>query len=115
MQRPITPQSRGATAEEKRFHAWLKQRPCAVTGREGVDVHHCVGATFRHNRILIGHVFCLPLAPEIHREFHQDKRIWIDNYGLQCDIWHDEYHEYCYQIGHPVFVEEFTAIMDLKR
>ena len=61
MQRKPTKNARGPNADEKRFQAWLKDHCCAWCYAEGPSiVDHCRGATFKHNKVLIGHFFCLP-------------------------------------------------------
>lgn len=50
-----------ANADEKRFHAWLKEHECCVCERPGPSiVDHCKGSTFSHNKVQIGHWFCIP-------------------------------------------------------
>ena len=50
-----------ANADEKRFHAWLKEHECVWCENPGPSiVDHCKGSTFSHNKVHIGHWFCLP-------------------------------------------------------
>ena len=61
MQRKPTSTTRGPNADEKRFQGWCKEQDCAWCGNPGPSiVDHCRGATFKHNKTLIGHWFCLP-------------------------------------------------------
>ena len=61
MQRKPTKNTRGPNAEEKRFHGWVKQQPCCWCGSEsGTIVDHVKGATFKHNKALIGHWLVVP-------------------------------------------------------
>ena len=61
MQRKPTKNTRGPNAAEKRFQGWVKQQSCCWCGSEsGSIVDHVKGATFRHNKTLIGHWFVLP-------------------------------------------------------
>lgn len=61
MQRRATKNTRGPDAEEKRFQGWVKEQPCCWCGSEsGSIVDHVKGATFKHNKELIGHWFVLP-------------------------------------------------------
>lgn len=83
MQRKSSKNTRGPNKAEKDFQAWLKEQPCSVTGDHGVQVHHCKGATFKHNKVLIGHWFCLPLSEQAHKEYHAGSKLWIDKYGQQ--------------------------------
>lgn len=49
-----------ANAEEKRFHAWLKEQSCCWCGSEsGSIVDHARGSTFSVNKVHVGHMFCL--------------------------------------------------------
>ncbi len=89
MQRKTSKTTRGPNKAEKDFQAWLKQQPCCVTGQIGVQVHHCKGATYKHNKVLIGHWFCLPLSPEVHAEYHAGTKAWKAKYGTQSSFWLD--------------------------
>lgn len=61
MQRKPTKNTRGPNAAEKAFQGWVKIQPCVWCGSEsGSIVDHCRGATFKHNKVLIGHWFVLP-------------------------------------------------------
>jgi len=63
MQRKPTRQSRGPNAAEKLFMAYTKESDCIVCQVSGPSiVDHVVGATFKHNKVLIGHWFLLPLC-----------------------------------------------------
>ncbi|MEE8289589.1 MAG: hypothetical protein V3R25_09270 [Nitrosomonadaceae bacterium] len=83
MQRPHSKNNPGPTKAERDFQGWVKQQNCCVTGAWGVHVHHCKGSTFKHNKVLIGHWFCLPLCPEAHQEYHDGSKPWTVKYGLQ--------------------------------
>ena len=87
MQRKATKNTRGPSAEEKRFQGWLKEQPCAITGEIGVHVHHCVGSSYKHNKELIGHWFCIPLSPRAHSEYHAGTKAWREKYGPQSLYW----------------------------
>ena len=78
---------RGPNAAEKAFQGWLKEQPCCITGAFGVQVHHCVGATGSHNKVLIGHYFCLPMSVEIHNEYHAGTKAWREKYCGQSSLW----------------------------
>ena len=89
MQRKPTKNTRGPNAEEKRFQAWLKEQPCCVTGKSGPSiVHHCEGSTFKHNKVLIGHWFCIPLSQEADDVItHGSRRKFREMYGSQSNLW----------------------------
>ena len=59
MQRKPTKNTRGPNQLEKSFQGWLSQQPCTWCGNDcPVIVDHAKGATFKHNKVLIGHMFC---------------------------------------------------------
>lgn len=63
MQRPRSKNTRHANAEEKRFMGHTKESDCIVCGASAPSiVHHCKGSTFKHNKVLIGHWFVIPLC-----------------------------------------------------
>jgi len=53
----------------RRWMAWVASRGC-LNCRAPANVHHCVGATARHNRIAIGDWWLLPLCRECHQGDH---------------------------------------------
>lgn len=91
MQRPSNKQSRGANKAELRFLAWCKDQPSIVSGKFGVEVHHCVGSSAKTyvgaERVHIGHWFCIPLTPEEHHMYHNRKKEFEALYGYQSDLW----------------------------
>lgn len=117
MMRKSTKGTRGPNKSEKDFQAWLKRQTCCVTGEYGVQVHHCKGATFKHNKTLIGHWFCIPLSEEVHTEYHSGSKSWRDKYGYQSELWADCYASYLNFIGEPFGdnTDYFDAIMDYGR
>ena len=61
VQRKATKTTRGPNADEKKYQGWCKEQDCAWCGNPGPSiVDHCRGATFKHNKTLIGHQFCIP-------------------------------------------------------
>lgn len=110
MQRKASKNTRGPNQAEKDFQGWLKQQPCCITGANGVQVHHCVGSTGRHNKVLIGHWFCLPLSPSMHEKYHSGTKAWRINYGLQCDHWLTLAVQYERETGKEVPQEVCVAI-----
>ena len=104
MQRKPTKNTRGPNADEKRFQGWLKEQPCVWCGNDGPSiVDHCRGATFRHNKVLIGHWFCVSQCVEcdtqktIHgKRLGNESTAWISsnqvyqmegNAGAPEDVW----------------------------
>ena len=65
MQRKPTSNTRGRNAVEKRFQDYTKYSDCIQCNREGPSiVDHVAGSTYRHNKVLIGHWFVIPLCVE---------------------------------------------------
>ena len=115
MQRP-TKQTRGPNKIEKDFQGWLKYRPCCVSGREGVSVHHMYGSAFKHNKILIGHLACIPL----HYDFHQGeygihtigRNAWVEAHDWQAVFFKREADQYYRETRIFLPGEEYWAIHD---
>jgi len=86
MQRKPTKNTRGPNADEKHFQGWLKEQPCVWCGNDGPSiVDHCRGATFKHNKVLVGHWFCVPQCVKcdtqktIHgKRLGNEARAWIN-------------------------------------
>ena len=118
MQRP-TKQTRGPNAIEKAFQAWLKNRPCCISGVTGVSVHHMYGSAFKHNKVLIGHLACIPL----HYDFHQGDygihtigtKPWVEAHDRQAVFFEKEMEAYQSETGILLPGEEVWAIMDWGR
>lgn len=119
MQRKPTKNTRGPNKGEKDFQAWLKERPCCVSGKQGVSVHHMYGSSFKHNKILIGHLACIPL----HYDFHQGKwgihtigiNAWVEAHDRQAVFFHKEQCEYYKDTGILLPGEEAWAIREWGR
>ena len=108
-----------ANAEEKAFQAWLKNRPCCVSGRHGVEVHHMYGSSFTHNKILVGHLACIPLHPDFHRGEHGihtiGKNAWVGIHGAQASLFEKQVYDYGVETGLELPFNEIQAIMDWGR
>ncbi len=116
MHRKSTKQSRGPNADEKRFHAWLKQRPCAIGGMGITEVHHCKGSAFKHNKVHIGHWFCLPLSQQQHSLYHAGTKAWQAENGSQAEIWERVYMAYKIDTDcDPCPDDVYDSIMSLWR
>jgi len=115
MQRRATRQSRAPNSIERRFQSWLKERPCVVTGEYGVQVHHCVGSSYKQDKVLIGHAFCLPLSIEVHNEYHAGTKAWREKYGLQTYLWLDEFIEFKKATGMDFGYEVERSILNVRK
>lgn len=105
MQRKPTKQSRGPNAAEKRFQTYIKHCSCTWCNNPGPSiVDHVKGATFKHNKVLIGHWFVLPSC------VYCDKRKTIggEKLGDYARMWELEFINY--PLWHEVPDEVFRAI-----
>lgn len=71
------------TAKAKRWMAWVGEQPC-INCRAPACVHHCAGATARHNKVAIGDWWLLPLCHACHQGqngIHQDRTrfMWMNS------------------------------------
>ena len=90
MKRKASKNTRGPNQKEKDFMWWLKHQRCVVSGVEPVEVHHCKGSSFKHNKVLVGHWFCIPLSYTEHRGpfgYHSGSKPWIEKHGAQSRLW----------------------------
>ncbi len=90
MQRKPTKNTRGPNAEEKQFQGWLKEHSRVTCGIEGPSiVDHSRGATFKHNKILCGHWFCLPYCVRHDAVKTQGShRAHFNEFGVtQSELW----------------------------
>ena len=90
MHRKATKTTRGPNALESKLMAWVKIQPCCICSHPGPSiVDHMYGATFKHNKVLVGHCALLPYCyhcdqvKTIHGRAAHDRQ-----FGLkQADIW----------------------------
>jgi len=90
MQRKATRQSRAANAAEKRHMQWIKERCiCAACSCAALVInHHCMGSTFRNNKILVGHWFVLGLCQSCDNLVTRgSKRALTEAFGPQSEMW----------------------------
>lgn len=70
---------------EAAYMAAVKQLPCVITGKYGVDVHHCQSGRYGSRKASDYDV--IPLAPEMHRHeygpgaYHYNKAEWEALHG----------------------------------
>ena len=51
-------------------------------------VHHCEGSTFKHNKVLVGHWFCIPLCLNCDNVITRGSRRSFRNaFGPQSKLW----------------------------
>lgn len=113
MRRKATKNTRGPNAEEKAFAAWCKTRPCIACGAWGVVVHHAMGATFKHNKILVGHWFLLPLCIDCDNVVtHGSRKRFRELIGRQGKFFAMAHADYVLETGKHAPVEVIDAIED---
>ncbi len=91
MNRKPTKNTRGPNAEEKRYRDWVKEdcHHCAACGVYAPLIfHHCMGSTYRHNKVLIGHWFCIGLCNDCDSVVtRQSRRAFRKFFNLQSILW----------------------------
>jgi len=111
MQRPNSKNTRQANAEERRFHGWLKEHDCHWCKRSGPSiVDHARGSTFKHNKVLIGHWFCIPTCVECDTQ----KTIHGKRLGNESWAWINLINEYGF-IQKDIPMEVYCAIQEFNR
>lgn len=112
MQRKATKNTRAANSEEKAFHKWLKHHSCCYCGNESPSiVDHARGATFKHNKVLIGHWFCLPVCVTCDTE----KTIHGKRLGNESETWFSLAVDYTIETGIYPPLDVIQAIQDWNR
>jgi hypothetical protein len=53
------------TADQQRWHDWLRNQGCAICGATP-EIHHCVGSAGKHEGVWIGQDFVIPLCNHHH-------------------------------------------------
>lgn len=97
MQRKATRQSRGANAAEKRHMSWIKSRMvCAACRQFGPVInHHCMGATFKNNKVQCGHLFVIGLCQSCDNIVtRESRRALCDAFGSQSGLWAEQFEDY---------------------
>ncbi len=115
MQRKASKKTRGPNAEEKRYQKWVKDSFFCITCEEDRPVicHHCEGATFRHNKILVGHWFCIGLCEQCDNIItNGSRRDFVKKFGPQSNYWRDSRWDFADETGFFPPQDVFDAIMD---
>jgi hypothetical protein len=112
MQRKSTKNTRGPNAYEKAFQGWLKMQPCAWCGNEGPGiVDHCRGATFKHNKTLIGHWFCIPQCVVCDEQ----KTVHGKRLGNESEAFSACLNKYTFETGNTCPDDVYDSIVDWGR
>lgn len=118
MQRKATKNTRGPNAEEKRFHQWIKEWQFCIACNEPAPtiLHHCEGACFRHNKVLVGHWFVIGLCQQCDDVItHGSRKRFRLQFGPQSELWWETHQEHAKQTGIMPPFEVAHAIMDWGR
>lgn len=113
MQRKATKNTRGANAEEKRFMAWTKEQPCINCDNPPPSiVDHVHGSCFKHNKVLIGHWFVIPLCIECDTvKTIGSCRGFINRFGSLAALWLKSVERSSFEPPHEVV----QSILDLQK
>jgi len=119
MQRKRSRNTREANAAEKRFMKWVKDQDCVACGADGPSiVDHMYGATFKNNKVLIGHWALLPYCTDCDsiktNGSHTTHLAWfgVSQADFFGGLW-PEYWAYCGGgLPSPIPQEVIDAIMD---
>lgn len=57
------------TAAQKRWHDTLRELGSVLSGLKPVEIHHCAGASAKHNKVWIGQWWVLALTHEEHSRY----------------------------------------------
>jgi hypothetical protein len=68
------------TAAMARFHKWVHEQPCVVSGRYGVTKHHAT-AHRDGGRFTRSHWIVVPLVQELHQHDHGKESVEQLNHG----------------------------------
>lgn len=90
-----------------------------MSGWSCAEVHHMYGSTFKHNKILIGHLACIPL----HYDFHRGKygihtigsKAWVEAHDRQAVFFEKEVYEFQKEFDLQLPDQEVWTIMDYGR
>lgn len=115
MQRRATKNTRGPNADEKRFQGWVKEQSCIWCQNPGPSiVDHCRGATFKHDKVLIGHWFVIPQCVTCDTQ----KTIHGKRQGNEAEAWCELINTYCQPENagkYAVPDEVFASIRDWNK
>lgn len=118
MQRKATKNTRGRNSLETAYQAWLKEQPCAFCGAPGPSiVDHCEGSTFRHNKQLIGHIFCVSKCPDCDQvKTLGSHAAHVKRFGkTHSEAWQIQSIKFEQETGKQIPYELTAAIADWRR
>jgi len=101
-----------ANSAEKAFQAWLKDQSCVWCGKVGPSiVDHCKGSTFGHNKVHVGHWFCIPQCAECDTQ----KTIHGKRLGNESWAWKRKEEDYICDTGLASPEDVWSAIDDWNK
>lgn len=116
-------QSKGnaPSASQLKWREEVRALGCVVSReKHGIEIHHVLGATAKHNRQPIGHWFILPLTSWYHRlnpvlNVTDHKKLFEANFGTQVVLFRQllDLYRFQYNKEPPVPPEVLVAIFDL--
>ena len=114
-----TKTTRGPNAKEKRYVKWIKEEKltCDCCKRMAPLIgHHCEGATFKHNKVLVGHWFVLGLCERCDEVVTLgSRRSFREHFRPQAEIWLEAIQDYQLVNGFEVPEEVIESIRDWGR
>lgn len=110
-------------ASQLKWREEVRDLGCVISREQyGIEIHHVLGATAKHNRQPIGHWFILPLTAWYHREnpilnVTDNKKLFEANFGSQVALFNRllDLYRFQYDKEPPVPCEVLAAIGDLER
>ena len=63
----------------------VREQGCIVTGQNDVQIHHVLGRTYKHNKVLIGPWYILPLCMRLH-DVHSNSPFNVTHYPKRFAI-----------------------------
>lgn len=119
MQRKATKNTRGPNADEKAYVGWVKEQTnCFACDESAMLIaHHCEGATFKNQKVLVGHWFVIGLCKLCDDIVtRRSRKIFRKVFGPQSDIWWREGQQlYVRKTGKEPPFEVTSAICDWGR
>lgn len=77
----------------KKWHEIVADFGCVITGARQIQIHHCVGRSFKHGKVQIGEIFILPLWFMLHDVSSNHpfcvthrRKAFVREYGKERDL-----------------------------
>lgn len=105
---------RGPNAQEKEYQGWLKYQPCVWCVNPAPSiVDHCRGSTFGHNKVHIGHAFCISQCQICDTQ----KTIYGKRQGNEAQAWLKQVNQFHLEKGIELFfpIEVYQSIENFNK